>query len=235
MHPAARLRLLAGASTLLLSFGLAALTGCRAAKKAPEAEAAGSYVVLANSSRVHFLYLRDGAPRTGTFTRVLGAVTFEERPRKLLLGRGEFTLDLGAVTLSDTAQAAALARDLFQVQANREFRTARLSVRELYGRRFTSLVPLGGVTAVTARGQLVVHGMALSRDFDGEITRTPSGYRITTAIPLLFSIRQLGMDDELAAWTAATGGGTVEDAVAVTVDLRLARRGPEVPQGDAGR
>jgi hypothetical protein len=218
-----RRRLARWGAPLFLAW-LAVSAGCGAPEKPAPVEAAGTYVVLDDSSRVHFLYLRDAAARFGTFSRVLGTVSFQERSRNLLLGSGALTLDLAEVSLPDTAQAAALARDFFQVGSKREFRTARLAVRELFGKRFTSRLPLGGVTPVTARAQLVVHDMAISRDFVGEITRTPTGYRITTSIPLIFSIRQLGMADELAAWTAATGGGAVEDVVAVTVDLRLARR-----------
>jgi hypothetical protein len=215
----------------LLLAGLLAVESCRRAEKpAPAVEAAGTYVVLEDSSRVHVLYLRDGAPRVATFSHVLGAVTFEEQDRDLLLGSGALTLDLAAVTLPDTAQAAALARDFFQVGSRPEFRTARLAVRELFGKKFTSRLPVGGVTPLTARAQLVLHDMAISRDLTGEITRTPQGYRITTAVPLTYSIRQLGLADELAAWTAATGGGVVEDVVAVTVDLRLARRDGEAPE-----
>ncbi len=224
MRPPRRIRLaLAGALPFVV--WLAALGSCRAPEKPSPAEAAGTYVVLEDSSSVHVLYLRDGAARQGTFPRVLGVVTFHEQSRSLLLGNGDLTLDLAAVSLPDTAQSAALARDFFQVASKPEFRTARLAVRELFGKSFTSRLPLGGVTPVTARAQLVLHDMAISRDFAGDITRTPSGYRITTSVPLVFSIRQLGMADELAAWAVATGGGVVEDVVAVTVDLRLARRG----------
>jgi hypothetical protein len=142
-----------------------------------------------------------------------------------MLGKGSLTLALNRPGLPDSAQASALARDVFQVDASRENRTATLALRELSGKRFTSGLPAGGVTPVTGRGQLVVHGMAVSRDFEGEIARTPSGYRITNVAPIVVSIGQLGLEDEVAAWTAATGGGAVADPVAITVDLRLARRG----------
>jgi hypothetical protein len=220
------LRGVARGATLLLALCGGALAGCRGGAEAPPAEVSGDYVVLADSSSVHVLFLRDGNPVVGTFPGVLGAVQFEEDVRRLMLGKGEFTLDLGSVLLPDTAQAGALARDVFQINANREFRTARLSVRQLFGKSFTTLLPVGAVTPVTARAQLVIHGMAVSRDFDGEISRAPGGYRITTVVPLLVSLRQLGMDDEVAAGAQATGGGTVGDVVVVTVDLRLARRAP---------
>jgi hypothetical protein len=219
------LRRVARGAALLLTLSAAAF-GCRGSARPPPAEVTGDYVVLADSSSVHVLFFRDGKPVVGTFPRVLGAVRFEEDVRRLMLGKGEFTLDLGSVVLPDTAQAGALARDVFQVNANREFRTARLGVRQLFGKRFTTLLPVGAVTPATARAQLVIHGMAVSRDFEGEISRAPSGYRISTVVPLLISLRQLGMDDEVAAWAQATGGGTVGDVVAVTVDLRLARRAP---------
>lgn len=232
------LRRTARGAALLLALSAAAAAGCRGGAEAPSAEVTGEYVVLEDSSSVHFLCLRDGEPVVGVFPRVLGLVRFEEDVRRLMLGRGEFSLDLGSVVLPDTAQASALARDVFQVNANREFRTARLSVRQLFGKRFTTLLPVGAVTPVTARAQLVIHGMAVSRDFDGEISRAPAGYRITTVVPLLVSLRQLGMDDEIATWAEATGGGTVGDAAAVTVDLRLARRAPAPaadPPSAAGR
>ena len=218
-------------AALLLALASGAVAGCRRGAEPPPAEAPGEYVVLEDSSSVHVLFFRDGKPVVGMFPRVLGVVRFEEDVRRLMQGRGELTLDLGSVVLPDTAQAGALARDVFQVNANREFRTARLSVWQLFGKRFTTLLPVGAVTPVTARAQLVIHGMAVSRDFDGEISRAPGGYRVTTVVPLLVSLRQLGMDDEVAAWAQATGGGSVGDAVAVTVDLRLARRCPAPEAG----
>ena len=126
--------------------------------------------------------------------------------------------------LPDTAAGRRLAETLLQSARGREFASAELRLRQLYGKSFTKDLAPGTVTPVTALGQLVVRGMVLSRRFDGEITRTPGGYRITTAVPLVLSIRELQLEDELAAWAAAAGGGEVADAVTATVDLRLARR-----------
>lgn len=212
-------------------FFLLALSGCSNAREAePEpAAGAGTYVVLADSSRVSFLFQRDGRAAGGTFPRVLGSLAFREDSRGRLEGEGRFSVDLATAELDDSTQTRALASRFFQVDLNREFRTAELRVRTLFGKRFNANLPLGGVTPISARGQLRVHGMAVSRRFEGEVARTPSGYRITTLVPILLSIGDLGLEDELAAWRGETGVASVADEVAVTVDLRLARRGPAPP------
>lgn len=187
---------------------------------------AGSYVVLVDSSRIHFVFTRDGAPATGSFPRVLGALVLTESPRGWLNGTGRLSVDLASVTLDDSTQARALSETLFETGRGGEFRIAELRVRELFGKRFKAGIPVGAVTPVSVQGQLRVHRMALSRRFDGEIARTPGGgWRLTTALPLVLSFSELGLDEELAAWRGATGVQSVSDGVALSVDLRLARRG----------
>ena len=182
-------------------------------------------MVLADSSRVHVVVWADGRPVPGSFGRVLGALRFVEGSRGVLDASGTIRLDLAGGELGDSLQTRSLATDVFQLDRRSEGRTAELRVRLLYGKRFTSSLPVGGVTPVTARAQLVLLDRALSRDFEGEITRTPSGYRITTAAPILFTLEDLGLLEGVERWKAATGVAEVGQGVAVTVDLRLARRG----------
>jgi hypothetical protein len=200
----------------------------------PPAAGAGTYVVVADSSRVHFVFQRDGEATVGSFSRVLGSLTLREGPRGFLDGEGRLTVDLASATLDDSLQARALVADFFQADADREFRTAELTVRELAGRSFTIRLPPGGVTPISGHAQLVMHRMVVSRRFEGEISRTASGYRITTAAPVSFSIEGLGMAEELEAWRAAAGVASVGDGVGVTVDLRLARRDSPAAAKGAG-
>jgi hypothetical protein len=133
-------------------------------------------------------------------------------------------VDLAGGSLGDSTRTRAFVADVVGGERRTERRTAQLRIRDLYGKRFTSTLPVGGVTPVTARAQLVVLDRVLSRDFEGEITRTPSGYRITTAAPVLFTLEELGIVEALERWKAATGTAEVGPVVAVSVDLRLARR-----------
>jgi hypothetical protein len=192
---------------------------------------AGTYDVLTDSSRVYFVVSTDAGPVVGSFERVLGAIALEEQGgRGFLVGRGALTIDLAAAALADSLQERALVEKLFRAGEGPDFGAAELRVRELHGRRFTSDLPPGATSRLTVIGQLRVQRMALSRQFQGEITRTPRGYRIMSAMPILFSISELGMEEELAAWRQATGAGPVSDTIVVTVDLRLVPRRSDQPE-----
>lgn len=198
--------------------------GDPAPPRAAAVPAGGDHVVIADSSVVHVAASVDGRPLQGRYARVLGAVRFDEASRGLLRGSGRLRLDLARGSLGDSLQTRAFVTEVIGGEARAERRTAELRIRELYGKRFTSALPVGGVTPVTARAQLVVLDRVLSRDFEGEITRTPSGYRITTAAPILFSLEELGAAGAAERWKTATGAAEVGPLVAVSVDVRLARR-----------
>ena len=186
--------------------------------------AQGDHVVVADSSVVHVAASVDGRPLLGRYARVLGALRFDEGSRGRLTASGTMRLDLTGGSLGDSAQTRAFVTEVVGGTGRSERRSAELRVRELFGKQFTSALPVGGVTPVTARAQLVLLDRVLSRDFDGEITRTPSGYRITTAAPILFTLEELGAADAAERWKAATGASEVGPLVAVSVDVRLARR-----------
>ena len=195
------------------------------------AAGAGTYVVLADSTRVHFVAQVDGRSVGGSFTRVVGSLDLRETAGGFLEGTGSLSVDLASAQLADPERADALRRVFFRADASRELRTAELVVRRLYGSFFTPRIPSGGVTPVSANARLRVHGMVLTRQLQGEISRTPSGYRITTAAPVLLSISELGMGPQLAAWREAVGAASVGEGVALTADLRLGKRAGPAPAG----
>jgi hypothetical protein len=207
-----------------LAAALAAAPACGDPAPPEALPAHGDHVVVADSSAVYVVASADGRPLPGRYARLLGAVRFVKASRGLLRGSGQLRLDLARGSLGDSLQTRAFVTEVVGGGARAERRTAELRIRELYGKRFTSGLPVGGVTPVTARAQLVVLDRALSRDFEGEITRTPSGYRITTAAPILFTLEELGAADAAERWKAATGAAEVGPLVAVSVDVRLARR-----------
>lgn len=231
MRPMSRRRAWASAAVAL---SLASLGSCSKPPPRPaNVDPAGTFVVLSDSSRVSFVYVRDGQPWTGTLTRIVGSLTFREvTRRRLLVASGNVAADLGSLVLGDSAQARALSTALDASGARLAARTAELRIRELFGKTLTSRLPPGGIAPIEARGQLRTHGMAVSRPFQGEISRTPSGYRLTTSVPALVSVGELGLRPVIDAWLQATGGGAVDDGVALVADLRLARRPDVADDGD---
>jgi hypothetical protein len=216
---------MAGRSRRVAAFLLcgALAWGCEKVGDGAGPSGTGTFVVLADS-RVNFVVPGGTRPLSGSFERVLGSITLREGTRGFLDGSGTLSLDLGSLVMSDTLQRRLLVERIFRVGERPEFGSAELRVRQLYGKRLTGALPPGGVTPIVARGQLRVRDMALSRQFEGEIARTPGGYRITSATPILFSLQELGMGDERATWGQISGAGPLADPVVVTVDLRLLRR-----------
>ncbi|MBA2565092.1 MAG: hypothetical protein H0V09_06675 [Gemmatimonadetes bacterium] len=177
----------------------------------------------ADSSRVHFLIQVGDSAVVGSIPGVLGALTFREESGGFVGAEGRMQLDLTGATLADTLRTRML-REQLEPAGPRESSVAELRVRDLFGKRFKTDLPLGGVLPVSIRGQLLVRGRAVSRQFDGEITRTPGGWRLTNAQPIVFSFEEVGLREERDAWFSAREAVPARGPVAISVDLRLERR-----------
>lgn len=222
-------RIPSGGSALSCATAILAIVqvaGCRSPAPVEAPEVTGGYVVLADSSRAYAVVQRGGEAVVATFPQVLGALTFRQGGQgDYLEATGTFTVPLAAV-LDDSLQAQALATTFFETNRGPEFKTAELRVRRLSGPHFRASLPVGGTAPALVEAQLLVHQMAVSRQFEVRITRTPTGFRITNPRPALFSISELRMEEQRDAWLTASGGGELADGVIVSVDVLLVRRGP---------
>lgn len=207
---------------LLWAAAAIAFTACTASQESVKEKQPPAPVWRAlPGASIAFTAMKNGnMPVAGKFTDVTLALDMASFPAL----RGDVRVALNSLDTTVPLRDANILQYFFEATAQTGWGQAVFSL-ELFDGPFFDPATLSAPVTGTVSGTLRLHGGETPLKLPVQIVRTaPGTIHLTSRAPAQISIVALGMGSDKSRLMVQCGHKSVDDAVAVTLDMRLARR-----------